>query len=88
MKEKQILEDVRELLSKTFKLDLNNVCEDSNLKDDLGLDSVDIMDSITLLEEKLQIKLIESINWQDTELQTINDLVKIIETKISKRTDA
>ena len=85
MNEEHITTDIKELLSKTFKLDPNTVNSNANLKDDLGLDSVDIMDSIGLLEEQFNVKLIGASDWSDITIETVSDLVALIKKRISER---
>lgn len=85
MCEDRIATDVKKLLSSTFKLDPNLVNDNANLKDDLGLDSVDIMDSVGLLEEQFKIKLIGSSDWASTTIKTVGDLTALIKKKMSEK---
>lgn len=70
---------VNEVLANFQKIAKNKeVTLESNVKE-LGLDSLDIVDLLMDMEEKYNI---EFENEEMTELVTVNDVVKAIESKL------
>jgi acyl carrier protein len=70
---------VNEVLANFQKIAKNKeVTLESNVKE-LGLDSLDIVDLLMDMEEKYNI---EFENEEMTELATVNDVVKAIESKL------
>ena len=70
---------VNEVLANFQKIAKNKeVTLESNVKE-LGLDSLDIVDLLMDMEEKYNI---EFKNEEMTELVTVNDVVKAIESKL------
>ncbi|UKS53925.1 acyl carrier protein [Mycoplasma feriruminatoris] len=63
---------IKELKSRGAK---GNITKDSEFKS-LGLDSLDLMDMVVTLEEKLNIRISDE---QLLSLRTIEDLLKVIE---------
>ncbi|AOG60765.1 acyl carrier protein [Spiroplasma helicoides] len=57
-----------------------NIVGDSEFRS-LGLDSLDLMDMIVQLEEKLNVSLSDD---QLLEIKTVNDLVKVIENLVKQ----
>ncbi len=78
MEEGQILESIKEIMANTFKVKPANINLDSRLDEDLGLDSVDIMDSIALFEEKFQISILSENVAETPRMSTVQDLVEIV----------
>ena len=78
MEDQQILTEIKEILAKTFKVRPANVRLDSKLDDDLGLDSVDIMDSIGLFEDRFGIAIFKEDVSQAPKISTVQDLIDIV----------
>jgi acyl carrier protein len=73
-----VYERLVSLLSIQTGLESNEITPDKNLKDDLNIDSLDIVEFIMDLEEEFDIK----IESEDTEhLRTVGDFVALIENK-------
>lgn len=83
--EGKISSAVREILSTTFKLDPNVIKFGANLKDDLGLDSVDLMDSICLLEERFKTKFSQEELQKHVKVETFAELVALIGRKLADK---
>ncbi len=83
--EKNVYKEIVQILAKTFKLDPNLIKPQALLKDDLGLDSVDIMDAICLFEEQFKIKILQDLNSIKIPLETVDDLNKFIQEKSSEK---
>jgi acyl carrier protein len=80
MKTEQIEQEIITILQEKFCVEeiiLRN--KDSELKDDCGLDSLDILEAIMIFESKFQVSINDS--EADT-IKTINDLVTYIEKQI------
>lgn len=47
-----MIEQIKELLAKQLKIDLNTIEDDSNILDDLGADSLDVVEMLMTLESE------------------------------------
>lgn len=69
-------EKLREILCAQFKLDESEIMPDSDLRDDLGADSLDLVDLAMSIEDEFEIEVpdtaIEKFN-------TVDDIVNFIE---------
>ena len=72
---------IRSLIASKLGLDENEITPDKNLSNDLGADSLDVVELSMDLEREFNLKFEDS----DTEkIQTVEDLYKLIEEHISK----
>ncbi len=73
-----IFEQVKKILCDQLDLDEEQVTEDSEVIDDLGADSLDIVDLVMTLEEEFDTEILD----EDIEnLRTVGDIVKYIEER-------
>lgn len=73
-----IFEQVKKILCDQLDLDEEQVTEDSEVIDDLGTDSLDIVDLVMTLEEEFDTEIPD----EDIEnLRTVGDIVKYIEER-------
>ncbi|MGM0623031.1 MAG: acyl carrier protein [Campylobacterota bacterium] len=71
-----ILEDVKEVVVEQLSVDAGEVKEDSKFVEDLGADSLDVVELVMALEEKFGIEIPD----EDAEkIATVSDAVKYIE---------
>lgn len=71
-----IFEKVKEALAKQFDLDPESVTMDTNLIDDIGADSLDVVELIMALEDEFSI----SISDEDAaQLYTVRRIVEYLE---------
>ena len=74
------IEKLKEFLKENTKVDISKVNENSNFKTDLGLDSIDLLQLVVAVEEKLNIKLdnekLMGINTISDALKAFNELLK------------
>ena len=71
-----IFENVKEALAKQFELDPETITMDTNLIDDLGADSLDVVELIMSLEDSFGI----TINDDDAaKLSTVGAIVDYLE---------
>ena len=72
-----IFETVRDTLAQQFEIDPNSVSMDTNLIDDIGADSLDIVELIMSLEDSYGV----SISDEDaTKLVTVRKIVEYLES--------
>ena len=73
-----IFEKVRDILIDQLDVDEDAVTLDSSITDDLGADSLDVVDLIMSLEEEFDIEIPD----EDIEaMKTVGDIVKFVEQK-------
>ena len=73
-----IFEQVKKILCDQLDLDEEQVTEDSEVIDDLGADSLEIVDLVMTLEEEFDTEIPD----EDIEnLRTVGDIVKYIEER-------
>ncbi|MBE0449472.1 MAG: acyl carrier protein [Clostridia bacterium] len=71
-------EKVKALLVEELDLDENEVTLESNIREDLGADSLDMVDLIMSIEDAFDIKVEES---DTASIKTVGDIVSYIEKK-------
>lgn len=83
MDDEMILNKLKIVLNENFQVDPDEVVLSSDLTDDLGLDSVDIMDSIFFVEDAFNIKLIKEDEGarENIKLDTVLDIISLIKEK-------
>ena len=75
-----IFEQVKKILCDQLDLEEEQVNEDSEVIDDLGADSLDIVDLVMTLEEEFDTEIPD----EDIEnLKTVGDITKYIEEKLA-----
>ncbi len=71
-----LLDDVKEVVVEQLDCDAAEVKEDSKFIEDLGADSLDVVELVMALEEKFDIEIPD----EDAEgIQTVADAIKYIE---------
>lgn len=76
-----IFEQVKKILCDQLDLEEEQVNEDSEVIDDLGADSLDIIDLVMTLEEEFDTEIPD----EDIEnLKTVGDIVKYIEDRVAE----
>ena len=76
-----IFEQVIKILCDQLDLEEEQVNEDSEVIDDLGADSLDIVDLVMTLEEEFDTEIPD----EDIEnLKTVGDIVKYIEERVAE----
>ena len=74
-------EQVKQILCDQLDLEEEQVNEDSEVIDDLGADSLDIVDLVMTLEEEFDTEIPD----EDIEnLKTVGDIVKYIEDRVAE----
>ena len=67
---------VNQTLVTEFELELANIKQDSRMREDLGLDSLDGVDLIVALEKALSVQIPENVA---REMRTVGDIYSYIE---------
>ncbi len=76
-----IFEKICELISEQFSVDVKDISMSTSFKEDLGADSLDIVELIMALEEEFDLS---ELGDEDLEkLQTVGDVVNFISSKVS-----
>ena len=79
---KNISEKVKEIIAEYLGERRENVCDDSNILDDLAADSLEVIELAMAFEEEFSIE----INNEEMEkLVTVADVVRCIEEKVAAK---
>lgn len=74
-----VFEKVKEILCEQLDVEEDKVTLESSIIDDLGADSLDVVDLVMSLEEEFDIEIPD----EDVEnMKTVGDMVKYIEGKL------
>ena len=75
-----VFEKVKELLSSQFEVDADTITADTDIVDDLGADSLDLVDMLMTLEDEFSIG--EVPDEMVEKIRTVGQLVTYIEENI------
>ena len=78
----KVLENIKLVISHQLKIKNESVTENSRIVDDLGADSLDVIELLSILEERFDVKIPSE---KSDEITTIRDLELYIEEKIEKK---
>lgn len=70
-----MLEQIRTLIANQLNLPVEKVQEDSKIIEDLGADSLDLVDMMMKLEEEFEVTLSDE---QASQMKTVKDIYDII----------
>lgn len=73
-----VFDKVKELIAEQLDVKADDITEASNIQDDLGADSLDVVDLVMALEDEFDIEIPED---QVENIKTVGDIVKFIEDK-------
>ena len=73
-----VFDKVKELISEQLDVKADDITEASNIQDDLGADSLDVVDLVMALEDEFDVEIPED---QVENIKTVGDIVKYIEDK-------
>ena len=76
-----VFDKVKELIAEQLDVKADDITETSNIQDDLGADSVDLVELVMAMEEEFDIGEIEEEDL--TGLKTVGDCVKYLTNKIN-----
>ena len=73
-----VFDKVKELISEQLDVKADDITEASNIQDDPGADSLDVVDLVMALEDEFDVDIPED---QVENIKTVGDIVKFIEDK-------
>ena len=71
-------EKIKEILAEELSVDIGEINLETNLKDDLNADSIDMMQVIDVLEQEFDVEVYTS---ELANIQTVGDILKYIESR-------
>jgi acyl carrier protein len=71
-----IREKLTEILVSEFEIEPEKITPDASIQSDLGIDSLDVVDMVVLIQDEFGIKL-QAQDFKD--VKTFDDLVKLLE---------
>lgn len=83
MEKDKIITIVNDFLVNEFEVDRDDIVNDAHLKETLGLDSLDYIDMVVIIESNFGVKLGET---DFKKVITFEDFYNTIEQKISEKT--
>ena len=76
-----VFDKIKSIIVDQLDADENEVTMEANIQDDLGADSLDVVDLVMSIEENFDIEIPD----EDVEnIQTVGDIVKYIEAKVEE----
>ena len=72
-----VYEKLRALLAEQFGISVDDITPETNIIDDLGADSLDVMELLTALEEEYDLLITDE---RVRELYTVKEVADFIET--------
>lgn len=75
-----VLESIIEAITEVLDIDADEITEDSSFVDDLGADSLDVMEIIMAIEDKFDIKVPMEVA---SNIKTVGDAAEEIENVIN-----
>ena len=71
-----MFEKIREMIAENLNIDINTITEEASVKEDLGVDSLDLFELVMALEEEFGVE----IPTEDLEtLTTVGAVAKYVE---------
>ena len=74
-----VFEKVQEIIHEKFNIDMSNITLQSDIREDLDADSLDLIDMITEIEDYYELRIPTKVL---SEITTVNDLVNYIESQL------
>lgn len=75
----QMIEKVKEVIAKQLRIDISEISDDAAVVEDLGADSLDIVEMLMTLEDEMNIIIPDDA----TGLKTVKDIATFIENEIA-----
>ena len=75
------LDKVKKLLAEQLNISDDKITEASNVIEDLGADSLDVVEMLMTLEDEFNVTVSDE---ESVTLKTVGDIVKLIESKLKK----
>lgn len=82
MKRDEIIATIDDILVEEFEVDRSVIAPEGNFRESLGLDSLDYVDLVAVIQETFGVKLVEA---DFKPIVSFNDFYTILEEKINAR---
>ncbi len=82
MDNKELTEQIIAVLAEEFEVDADQITPESSLKDTLGLDSLDLVDVVVLVDQNFGVTLTAS---DFVGIVTFSDFINLIERKQNEK---
>ena len=76
-----MLDKIKDVLAKQLRISKAEIKDDANIMEELGADSLDVVEMLMALEEQFNITIPDE---DVTSLKTIKDIANYLENKVSK----
>lgn len=73
-----LVDDIKEVVVEQLSVSADEVKDDAKFVEDLGADSLDVVELVMALEEKFDIEIPDD---EAEKIQTLNDVVAYVESK-------
>ncbi|ANQ53417.1 acyl carrier protein [Thermosipho affectus] len=73
------VQKIKEIIAEQLGVDVNEVTEEKSLTDDLGADSLDMVDLVMAFEDEFGIKVEDS---DLSKINTVKDIVDLISQRV------
>jgi len=74
-----VFEKVKAILSEQFDVEEDKITADTNIADDLGADSLDVVDLLMSIEDEFEIEIPDE---EVENIKTVGEMVKYIEDHV------
>lgn len=74
-----VFEKVKAILSEQFDVEEDSITQDTNMAEDLGADSLDVVDLLMSLEDEFEIEVPDE---EIENIKTVGELVRYIEENV------
>ena len=74
-----MIEKVKEVIAKQLRIDVSEIADDAAVVEDLGADSLDIVEMLMTLEDEMNIIIPDDA----TGLKTVKDIATFIENEVA-----
>ena len=83
MTPEEIFSKLQELIAEQFAIDQDEITMGSSFTDDLGADSVDLVELVMGMEEAFELEGLEDEDADLAQLKTVGDCVKFLNGKLN-----
>lgn len=73
-----IIDRVKEVIAKQLRMDISEIADDAAIVEDLGADSLDIVEMLMTLEDEMNITIPDDVNG----LRTVKDIADYLENVV------
>ncbi|MBE6610924.1 MAG: acyl carrier protein [Ruminococcaceae bacterium] len=74
-----MFEKIADIIAKQLRADFDDISEDTNIMDDLGADSLDVVEMLMAIEESFGVTVPDE---EIPNLKTVRDIVEYVESNM------